>query len=260
MKIPSIQKHQAGFQLVEVLIVLAVLGVIAILVVPKFLNSGSKAKLNAQNQNTVGALQSAISLETADLGLLPVNSGPGKIFQSRLKAKNLQAVTLDTNLCNNPPLNRPIGNHGYKLPSGVVVVTDDTWDDYNYRAGSAEKVMGRQACLLLKGLDSDPAKGEVVYTTFYRDGQADAALAVEGETEGELAESGNVTTTSTNIEEPPLVNTCNPTALVKAKKLLADYAQYVAYVQLIKTVTIANNGHFDQLSYSGRIRWVKLLN
>jgi len=65
-------RNQKGFTLVELVIVIVILGILAAIAVPKFVNLGGKAKEAAAEAN-IGALRAAATLYYAEHGQFPAN-------------------------------------------------------------------------------------------------------------------------------------------------------------------------------------------
>ena len=74
IKLRKMIKNQKGFTLVELMVVIAVIGVLAAIAVPKFMGSTEAAKL-AKVQADLRTIGSAISLFEAQTGAAPTSIG-----------------------------------------------------------------------------------------------------------------------------------------------------------------------------------------
>lgn len=66
----AIKKHQAGFTLIEIMVVVVILGILAAMVVPKVLDRPDQARATAARQDVAGLMQ-ALKLFRLDQGRYP---------------------------------------------------------------------------------------------------------------------------------------------------------------------------------------------
>ncbi len=87
------RKRRRGFTLLEVLLVLAILGVIAAMVVPQLLGSQKKAMIDATRSGIVGLEQAWKNLQLGALNMTGAGA-PGKIQEKQLteQQKTTKAV------------------------------------------------------------------------------------------------------------------------------------------------------------------------
>lgn len=115
MKKPNL-KHR-GFTLIELMIVVAIIGILAVVAVPKFAELIVKSK-EASVKNSLGAIRSAVTIYYSDIGEYPTDLA--------------QALTTSTHYYDSiPVINIPpsstYGSPGHSQVTGVknVTVVDD---------------------------------------------------------------------------------------------------------------------------------------
>jgi prepilin-type N-terminal cleavage/methylation domain-containing protein len=109
-------RHTKGFTLIELMIVVAIIGILAAIAIPKFADLVTKSK-EAAVKGSLGSVRSAVSIYYSDSeGVFPNNSVAG--FREALTngTKYLQQLPFIS-------IPKP-GNHG--ATNGVVTVLGDT--------------------------------------------------------------------------------------------------------------------------------------
>ena len=88
--------HPKGFSLTEILIAVAVIGVIALLSMPFILNSFSEKTIQEQSQPVSVDIQKAFDLERTTGGLISVQNSPASILSSHLNAVDSTSVAANS--------------------------------------------------------------------------------------------------------------------------------------------------------------------
>lgn len=74
MSIKKLLRNQKGFSLIELLIVIGILAILAVIIIPRFADTGEDSRIAANSAN-VSLLQSAVERYVFDTGKYPVGGG-----------------------------------------------------------------------------------------------------------------------------------------------------------------------------------------
>lgn len=111
-------KNQAGFTLIEIIVVMVILGILSVVAVPKFVDLTTQAKI-AASQSALGAVRSTLSIKYAE------NAASGSVAYP--------AALAATDFANNKlPMNKLTGNDAIgtvaAAPGGTATsATDGFW-------------------------------------------------------------------------------------------------------------------------------------
>jgi type IV pilus assembly protein PilA len=101
------RRNRKGFTLVELVVVIAILGILAAIAVPRFLGSLDTAEENA-DQSTLAAVSSAVSLFFMENGTYPADTDAliAAGYIDNVSLNNYDEINIDANgectLVNNP--------------------------------------------------------------------------------------------------------------------------------------------------------------
>ena len=124
-----ILNHKSGgFTLIELVLVIAVLGILAVVALPQFINVSTKAK-QASRDGVAGAVRSGISLYRAnDL----VANGPPGNYPAALDAEAAGATAGPANLFFGNALQQGIADGAWSKTGANVYVFNDGSATYTY--------------------------------------------------------------------------------------------------------------------------------
>jgi len=136
-----VKRTSRGFTLIEMLIVIVVIAILALIVIPRLLGAGRKAK-EAALKGDLQQLRNAIQQFEADCGDYPANTGQ---LMTRPTGNGGNNIALDSVGWQGPYLRTPDGN----LPKDPFTGSSTTW---SYTATSGDIHSGST----LTALDTTP--------------------------------------------------------------------------------------------------------
>lgn len=108
MSIKKLLQNQKGFSLIELLIVIGILAILAVIIIPRFADTGEDSR-KAANSTNISLLQSAVERYAFDTGKYPVVGGDqqpdattGKITGGEINQQTLVTGKYITEKAKNP--------------------------------------------------------------------------------------------------------------------------------------------------------------
>ncbi|MFZ4056425.1 MAG: type II secretion system major pseudopilin GspG, partial [Polynucleobacter sp.] len=78
----GVQKREAGFTLIEIMVVIAIIGILATLIVPRIMGRPDEARVTAAKHD-IGTLSQALKLYRLDIGRYPTTEQGLKALVTR---------------------------------------------------------------------------------------------------------------------------------------------------------------------------------